>query len=71
MNSMQRIILDIFKLPHTEKEEIEKKIAFLLQNGENQPNCFSGTFPETIKPNVSNNSDRRSTRRRKMTHHLH
>ena len=71
----------LYGLPEHEKEEIEKTISMLVarkdQNKqrvtrtEHQHSSFSGTFSETIEPRTSNNGDRRSTRRRTVTHHLH
>ena len=74
-------VLGLYILPENEKEEIMKTISNLLartsinnQRGtttEHQHSSFSGTFTETVEASMSNNGDRRSTRRRTVTHHLH
>ncbi len=71
----------LYGLPEHEKEEIEKTMSTLVARKdrsnqrvtrtEHQHSSFSGTFTETIEPRPSNNGDRRSTRRRTVTHHLH
>lgn len=74
-------VLGLYILPEHEKEEIKKTVSILVarksQNSqripriEHQHSSFSGTFTETVAPSATNNGDRRSTRRRTITHHLH